>query len=124
MKSRIATIFLALLVLQPALGQESSAENDSSSQSGYDDLAEFGGPESVGGELKGVTKLIADGREQAFARMSREAVSLGANAVKGLRFSTSQVWEGAAEVMAYGTAVVVAPTEDGNQDEEAAAQCE
>jgi uncharacterized protein YbjQ (UPF0145 family) len=63
----------------------------------------------VGGELRGATQLIADGREQAFARMCSEAESLGANAVKGLRFSTSQVWEGAAEVMAYGTAVVVEP---------------
>ncbi len=78
----------------------------------------------VGGELKGVTKLIEDGREQAFSRMSCEAVSLGANAVKGLRFSTSQVWEGAAEVMAYGTAVVVAPSEHGDQPDEADPQCE
>ena len=63
----------------------------------------------VGGELKGVTKLIADAREQAFARMLRDAESLGANAVIGLRFSTSQVWESASEVMAYGTAVLVEP---------------
>lgn len=70
----------------------------------------------VGGELKGVTKLIADGREQAFARMCREAESLGANGVKGLRFSTSQVWEGAAEVMAYGTAVLVKPAQKKQTD--------
>jgi len=63
----------------------------------------------VGGELKGVTKLIADAREQALARLLRDAESCGANAIIGMRFSTSQVWESAAEVMAYGTAVVVEP---------------
>ena len=67
----------------------------------------------VGGELKGVTKLIADAREQAIARLFRDAESLGANAIIGMRFSTSSVWESAAEVMAYGTAVVVKPLEDG-----------
>ena len=66
----------------------------------------------VGGELKGVTKLVADAREQAMARMFRDAESVGANAIIGMRFSTSQVWESAAEVMAYGTAVVVEPLEE------------
>lgn len=60
----------------------------------------------VGGELKGVTRLLADAREQAMARMCREGLELGANAIVEVRFSTSQVWEGAAEVMAYGTAVL------------------
>ena len=64
----------------------------------------------VGGELKGVTKLVADAREQALARMLRDADSRGANAVIGMRFSTSSVWESAAEVMAYGTAVHIEPT--------------
>jgi porin len=52
MKYQFVVIFLALLVLQTALGQESSAEDGSGGQSGYDDLAEFGGPESVSSELK------------------------------------------------------------------------
>jgi uncharacterized protein YbjQ (UPF0145 family) len=69
----------------------------------------------VGGELKGVTKLIADAREQAMARLFRDADSLGANAIIGMRFATSQVWESAAEVMAYGTAVVVKPQEKFNE---------
>lgn len=66
----------------------------------------------VGGELKGVTKLVADAREQALARLLRDAELLGANAIIGMRFSTSQVWEGAAEVMAYGTAVLVEPIDE------------
>ncbi len=70
----------------------------------------------VGGELKGVTKLIADTREQALARLFRDAESRGANAITGLRFSTSQVWESAAEVMAYGTAVVVKQIEEGRDE--------
>jgi uncharacterized protein YbjQ (UPF0145 family) len=61
----------------------------------------------LGGELRGVTQLMADAREQAFARMLRDAESLGANAVVGIKFSTAQVWEGAAEVLAYGTAAEV-----------------
>jgi porin len=52
MKVQLATLFLALLVVQPILAQESGAEEDNGSQSGYDDLPEFGGPESVGNELK------------------------------------------------------------------------
>ena len=52
MKIQIATFLLALLLVQPSLGQESGTEEDSGSQSGYDDLPEFGGPESVSNELK------------------------------------------------------------------------
>lgn len=70
----------------------------------------------VGGELKGVTKLIADTREQALARLFRDAESRGGNAIIGMRFSTSQVWESAAEVMAYGTAVVVKKIEEGRDE--------
>jgi porin len=51
-RSQFATSFLALLLLQTALGQERNEESDSASQSGYDDLQDFGGPESVGSELK------------------------------------------------------------------------
>lgn len=66
----------------------------------------------VGGELKGVTKLMEDAREDALQRMLYEAKSRGANAVVGLRFSTAQVWEGAAEVLAYGTAKLVEPIDE------------
>jgi uncharacterized protein YbjQ (UPF0145 family) len=63
----------------------------------------------VGGELAEYTEVIAQAREQALDRMIEGARSLGANAVVGLRFSTFYVTQGAAEIMAYGTAVV---TED------------
>ena len=62
----------------------------------------------VGGELKEYTKLLAESREQAIDRMVDQAVQLGANAVLSLRFSTSMVMGGAAEMLAYGTAVVLA----------------
>src|SRR5437867_7907993 len=61
----------------------------------------------VGGELTEYTEVIAQSREQALDRMLAEARGLGANAVVGLRFSTSYVTHGAAEIMAYGTAVVI-----------------
>ncbi len=61
----------------------------------------------VGGELKAYTELIAEAREDAIARMVREAESLGANAVVNVRFSTSSIAQGAAELFAYGTAVTV-----------------
>lgn len=61
----------------------------------------------VGGELSEYTEVIAQAREQAIDRMLEEAKTLGANAVVGLRFSTFYVTQGAAEIMAYGTAVVV-----------------
>lgn len=59
----------------------------------------------VGGEVHEYTKLIAESREQAIDRMLGEAQSLGADAVICLRFSTSTVANGAAEILAYGTAV-------------------
>ena len=59
----------------------------------------------VGGEIKGYTKLIADSRESAIERMIADATSLGADAIVNVRFSTSQLMQGAAEIMAYGTAV-------------------
>jgi len=61
----------------------------------------------VGGELKAYTELIAEAREDAVGRMVREAESLGANAVVNVRFSTSSIAQGAAELFAYGTAVTV-----------------
>ena len=59
----------------------------------------------VGGEISGYTQLLADSREQAIKRMLDDAQSLGADAVVNVRFTTSQVMQGAAEIMAYGTAV-------------------
>ena len=61
----------------------------------------------AGGEIRDYTKLLAESREQAIDRMADQAVQLGANAVVGMRFSTSMVMAGAAELMAYGTAVVL-----------------
>ena len=61
----------------------------------------------VGGELKGYTELLSESRDQATRRMVRQAVDLGANAVVNVRFSTSSVAQGAAELYAYGTAVRV-----------------
>ena len=61
----------------------------------------------VGGELVEYTQVIAQAREQAIDRMVREARDLGANAVLGVCFSTFYVTQGAAEIMAYGTAVVL-----------------
>ena len=61
----------------------------------------------VGGEIEEYTKLLGESREQALDRMAAEAEALGANAVVNIRFSTSEIMNGAAEIMAYGTAVVV-----------------
>ena len=61
----------------------------------------------VGGEISEYTKLMGESREQAVDRMIEEAEGLGANAVVMVRFTTSQVMSGAAELLAYGTAVVV-----------------
>ena len=61
----------------------------------------------VGGEVKEYTKLIAEAREQAHDRMIEDARAKEANAIIMVRFSTSQVMQGAAELLAYGTAVVV-----------------
>lgn len=61
----------------------------------------------AGGEIKEYTELMAESRDLAIKRMVEKARALGANAVLGMRFSTSQIMSGAAEVMAYGTAVVL-----------------
>jgi uncharacterized protein YbjQ (UPF0145 family) len=61
----------------------------------------------VGGEITDYTKMIAESREQSIDRMIEEAQKLGANAIIGVRFSTTEVMQGAAEIMVFGTAVVV-----------------
>jgi len=61
----------------------------------------------VGGEITDYTKMMAESREQSLDRMIEEAQSLGANAVVGVRFTTSMIMESAAEILAYGTAVIV-----------------
>lgn len=61
----------------------------------------------VGGELKGYTELLNESRTESIGRMIKQAESLGANAVVNVRFSTSSVAQGAAELYVYGTAVLV-----------------
>ena len=61
----------------------------------------------VGGELKGYTELLQEARQEALARMQRQAEELGANAVVNVRLATSSVAQGAAELFAYGTAVTI-----------------
>ncbi|MCW9027749.1 MAG: YbjQ family protein [Kangiella sp.] len=61
----------------------------------------------VGGEVHEYTKLMAESREQAIDRMCDEARMLGANAVVGVRFETSMIASMAAELLAFGTAVVM-----------------
>ncbi len=60
-----------------------------------------------GGELKGYTELLAEARKEATDRMVAQAEALGANAILNVRFSTSSVTQGAAELYAYGTAVTL-----------------
>ena len=61
----------------------------------------------IGGEITEYTKMLAESREQALDRMQEEAKKLGANAIVGMRFITASIMGGAAELLAYGTAVVV-----------------
>jgi len=61
----------------------------------------------VGGELKGYTKLLEEARKEALERMLAQAQQVGANAVINVRFATAAITQGAAELMAYGTAVRV-----------------
>ena len=61
----------------------------------------------AGGEIVEYTKMIAESREQAIDRMKSEAEALGGNAIVALRFTTASMMESAAELLAYGTAVVV-----------------
>ncbi len=61
----------------------------------------------IGGEITDYTKMLAESREQSLQRMVEQAESMGANAIISTRFVTSMVMAGAAELLAYGTAVVV-----------------
>ncbi|MEZ4648160.1 MAG: YbjQ family protein [Candidatus Eisenbacteria bacterium] len=70
---------------------------------GRDILARMRG--IVGGEVSEYTKLMGESREQALDRLVQEARELGADAVVGLRFTTSEVMDSAAEILVYGTAV-------------------
>ena len=70
----------------------------------------------VGGEIHEYTKLIAESREQVLDRIMQDAKELGGNAIVGLQFSTSQIAHGAAELVVYGTAVVVEDADDLMED--------
>ena len=72
---------------------------------GKDIIAAF--KNMVGGEIEEYTKMMAESREQALDRMAAEASELGANAVLDMRFSTSYIMGMAAEILAYGNAVVL-----------------
>lgn len=64
----------------------------------------------AGGEVREYTKMMGEAREQAIDRMLEEAEAVGANAVVAVRFQTSMVMQGAAEMLCYGTAVHIEPT--------------
>ena len=70
----------------------------------------------VGGEIHEYTKLLAESREQVLDRIMQDARELGGNAIVGLQFSTSQIAHGAAELVVYGTAVLVEDAEDLTED--------
>lgn len=72
---------------------------------GRDIMASF--KNIFGGELKGYTELLQESREEAVGRMVEQATAAGANAVLNVRFSTSSIAAGAAEIFAYGTAVIM-----------------
>ena len=61
----------------------------------------------VGGEISEYTKMMAEAREEALQRMTEDAENKGANAIVNMRFSTSMIMQNAAEVLAYGTGVVL-----------------
>ncbi len=61
----------------------------------------------VGGEITEYTKMMAEAREEAIQRMVEDAEKKGANAIVGMRFTTSMIMQNAAEVLAYGTGVVL-----------------
>ncbi len=66
----------------------------------------------VGGEVTEYTKLIGESREQAIERMIEEAKKLGADAIIGVRFGTTQIMQGVAEILSYGTAVKIKKKEE------------
>ncbi|PJE81094.1 hypothetical protein COU58_04395 [Candidatus Pacearchaeota archaeon CG10_big_fil_rev_8_21_14_0_10_32_42] len=59
----------------------------------------------VGGEIKTYTDMISQSRDEAYNRMLNEAIKVGADGIVGMRFMTSMIMQGAAEMLAYGTAV-------------------
>ncbi len=65
----------------------------------------------AGGEIHEYTKMLAEAREQAIDRLVEDAEALGANAVIGLRFESTMIHSGAAEMLCYGTGVIVEPDE-------------
>jgi uncharacterized protein YbjQ (UPF0145 family) len=67
----------------------------------------------AGGEIVEYTKLLAESREQSIDRMVHEAERLGANAIVGMRFTTSMIMNAAAEILCYGTAVVLGDLREG-----------
>ena len=71
----------------------------------------------VGGEIEEYTKMMAESREQCLDRMTEDARAVGANAVINVRFSTSSMMQGAAELLAYGTAVVLEDISETHGDE-------
>ena len=71
---------------------------------GRDVMAAF--KHMAGGEIFDYTKMMAETREQALDRLAEDAEALGANAIVGLRFTTTSMMQGAAEFLVYGTAVV------------------
>ena len=72
---------------------------------GRDIMAAFRG--MVGGEITEYTKMMAEAREEAIQRMVEDAEKQGANAIVGMRFTTSMIMQNASEILAYGTGVVV-----------------
>ena len=72
---------------------------------GRDIMASF--RQFVGGEISEYTKMMAEAREEAIQRMVEDAEKQGANGIVGMRFTTSMVMQNAAEILAYGTGVVV-----------------
>lgn len=76
---------------------------------GRDIMASF--KNILGGELVGYTELMSEARDEATQRMLKQAEGIGANGVINVRFATSSVAQGAAELFAYGTAVVLAEGE-------------
>lgn len=66
----------------------------------------------VGGNITAWSKLCEETRKEAFDIMIQHATEMGANAIVGARYDASEMGSGATEVLAYGTAVIVAPTED------------
>jgi uncharacterized protein YbjQ (UPF0145 family) len=76
----------------------------------------------AGGELKGLSKLLSDSRNEALGRLAQEAMQRGANAVLALRFDCNEIAQTASEIAAYGTAVYVVPEGAEGAPQQAAQQ--